>query len=132
MTGSQQDYISYRIEKSEEVFQDAKLLADNKRWRSCVNRLYYSSFHLVSALLSLDGITTKSHDGLKTKFLQLYIKTNKIDLEFGKLYSKLIDWRHESDYAVFVEFEEEEVLPLIDQLDSLNTLLLEKIKSKTN
>ena len=71
MTGSQEDYIQYQLDRSAEIFQDAKLLADNKRWRSCVNRLYYSAFHLISALLSLDGINTKSHDGLKTKFLQI-------------------------------------------------------------
>lgn len=71
MTVSKEDYIKYRIKRSAEVFQDAKLLAKNMRWRSCVNSLYYSSFHLINALLSLDGITAKSHDGLKNK-LKLY------------------------------------------------------------
>ena len=66
MTGSLQDYIQYRIDRTKETFEDATLLADNKRWRSCVNRLYYSSFHLINALLYLEGITAKSHDGLKT------------------------------------------------------------------
>lgn len=63
MTGSSEDYIKYRLERSSEIFEDAKLLADNKRWRSCVNRLYYSSFHLISALLYLDEVNAKSHDG---------------------------------------------------------------------
>ena len=70
MIGSREDYIRYRIDRSIEIFEDAILLAENKRWRSCVNRLYYSSFHLINALLFQDGITAKSHDGLKTKFLQ--------------------------------------------------------------
>ena len=128
--GSQNDYLQYRIERSNELFQDAKLLAENKRWRSCVNRLYYSSFHLISALLSLDGITTKSHDGLKTKFLQSYIKTSFIDMEFGKLYARLLDWRQESDYSVYLEFSEEDVLPLIDRIDEFNQVLKDLIDSK--
>ncbi len=130
MTGSQSDYMQYRINRSIELFQDAKLLADNERWGSCVNRLYYASFHLISALLSLDGITTKSHDRLKTKFLQLYIKTNKVPIEHGKLYSWLIDWRKESDYSAFVNFEENDVLPMISKVDEFNKLLLNIIKSR--
>lgn len=130
MTGSQEDYIRYRLDRSSEIFQDAVLLANNKRWRSCVNRLYYSSFHLVSALLSLDGVVTKSHDGLKTKFLQLYIQTNQIDTDYGKLYSRLIDWRQESDYSVYVDFDEQDVLPLIDKVNTFNNILIEKIKKK--
>jgi uncharacterized protein (UPF0332 family) len=44
MSGTKQDYIDYRILKSIELFEDAKLLALNQRWNSSVNRLYYSSF----------------------------------------------------------------------------------------
>ena len=130
MVSSQKDYIQYRIDRSIELFLDAKLLAENRRWRSSVNRWYYSSFHLINALLSQDGITVKSHDGLKTKFLQLYIKTNLIEMEYGKLYSRLIDWRQESDYSVYVNFIEGDVLPLIKKIEKFNQILTEKINSK--
>ena len=131
MNQSQADYIQYRIEKSSEFFKDAQLLAENSRWQSCVNRLYYSCFHLIDALLSLDGISAKTHEGLKTKFLQLYIKTGEVDMELGKLYTQLLDWRHESDYSVFVEFDKDEVLPLIKRVENLNKILLDKISSKS-
>jgi len=130
MTGSKEDYIQYRLDRSIEIFQDAKLLAENKRWRSCINRLYYSSFHLINALLFLDGINPKSHDGLKSKFLQLYIKTNLIETEYGKLYSRLIDWRQESDYSVYVDFDESDVIPIIEKVEKFNQILIEKINSK--
>jgi uncharacterized protein (UPF0332 family) len=128
--GSIKDYIQYRIDRSDEIFDDAKLLAKNNRWRSCVNRLYYSSFHLVDALMTLNNITTKTHEGLKTKFFQVYIKSGKFDKDFGKLYAKLIDWRQESDYSVFVDFEGNDILPLIDKVDKFNNLLLKSIKEK--
>jgi len=126
----QNDYINYRIEKAVELFQDAELLAKNNRWNSCVNRLYYSSFHLVNALLFKQGIKTKSHEGLKTKFLQLYVKNKIIDTELGKLYSLLIDWRQESDYSVYVEFKEQDVLPLFPRVKKLNEVLVSLIKSE--
>jgi uncharacterized protein (UPF0332 family) len=131
MNQSQADYIQYRIEKSDEFFKDAQLLAENSRWQSCVNRLYYSCFHLIDALLSLDDISAKTHEGLKTKFLQLYVKTEEVDMELGKLYTQLLDWRHESDYSVFVEFDKDEVLPLIKRVENLNKILLDKISSKS-
>jgi uncharacterized protein (UPF0332 family) len=131
MTDSKQDYINYRLDRSVELFQDGKLLAKNKRWRSCVNRLYYSSFHLVNALLFQDGITAKSHDGLKTNFFQLYIKTNRIDPEYGKLYSKLMDWRQESDYSIYVNFDDKDVKPIIEKVEKLNHLLTEIISTKS-
>ena len=130
MTSAQDNYIQYRIERSSELFQDAILLATNDRWRSCVNRLYYSCFHIVSALLFQDGISTKSHDGLKTKFLQLYIKNNTIKIEYGKLYSRLIDWRQESDYSLYVDFDEQDVKPLIDKVEKFNSVILEIINSR--
>jgi hypothetical protein len=46
MTGTKEDYIYYRIQKSNETREDAIILADKKRWNSRVNRLYYSSFYL--------------------------------------------------------------------------------------
>ena len=131
MNNSQADYIQSRIQRSDEFFTDAQLLAENNRWQSCVNRLYYSSFHLIDALLSLDGISAKTHEGLKTKFLQLYIKTEKVEISFGKLYTQLLDWRHESDYSVFVDFDRDEVLPLLQQVANLNDALKEIIKSKS-
>jgi uncharacterized protein (UPF0332 family) len=81
-------------------------------------------------LLSLDGINTKSHDGLKTKFLQIYIKTKVIDIEYGKLYSRLIDWRQESDYSVYVDFEENDVMPIIDKVERFNKILTGIINTK--
>lgn len=120
MKGTKEDYIKYRISKSAEVFKDAKLLAKNKRWNSCVNRLYYSSFYMVNALLYFSEIKAHTHNGAKTKFFQEFIKTGKISRENGKLYSNLLDWRQESDYADFIKFDENTVKPLLKQVWELN------------
>ena len=130
MTGSLTEYIQYRKDRSEELLRDAILLAENGSWRSCINRLYYSVFHLITGLLSIDGISTKTHEGLKTKFLQLYVKTSIIQIESGKLFTRLMDWRQESDYSAIADFQEEDVLPLIEQVQHLNEDLIQLIHSK--
>lgn len=123
MEGFKQDYINYRIEKSEEVYQDAILLANNKRWNSSVNRLYYSSFYLVSALLYQYGYNAKTHNGAKTQFFQHFVKSELTKAKYGELYATLFDWRQESDYVDFIEFEKETVHSLLDEVKEFNNEL---------
>ena len=63
MSVTKQDYIDYRVLKSNEIFEDSRLLANNQRWNSCVNRLYYSSYYLVSALLYKSDYKSETHNG---------------------------------------------------------------------
>jgi uncharacterized protein (UPF0332 family) len=128
IAGTKEDYIEYRILKSKEIFDDAKLLANNQRWNSCMNRLYYSSYYLVSALLYQNDFKSETHNGTKTQFNFHYIKTGHININYGKLYSNLFEWRQESDYADFVDFDAETVLPLIREVEKFNYLIEEIIR----
>jgi uncharacterized protein (UPF0332 family) len=126
-TGSQEEYLSYRISKSKDVFNDACLLADNGRWNSCVNRLYYSGFHLVNALLFKHGLKAFTHNGAKSQFNNHFVKTGVVDSRFGKLYSNLFTWRQESDYSDYFDFDAETVLPLITEVAEFNEVLVKLI-----
>lgn len=107
------EYINYRLQRAEESYNDALLLSDNKRWNSVLNRLYYSCFYAVIALLLKDNIETQTHEGTRTQFGLYFIKAGLIDKEFGKLYTKLFDLRQKGDYGDLFDFDEETVLPLI-------------------
>ena len=74
MARTKDDYINYCIEKSKEIFEDAVILANNMRWNSCVNRLYYSTYYLVSALLYKNNIKAITHNGVKTQLFKSYVK----------------------------------------------------------
>lgn len=43
--------ISYRLERANETLKEAKLLTDNGFFNAAVNRLYYSCYYAVQALL---------------------------------------------------------------------------------
>jgi uncharacterized protein (UPF0332 family) len=124
---SLKEYIEYRKERALELYSDAKLLANHGSYRSSVNRLYYAIFHMTGALLSLDEVSAKTHEGLKTKFFQLYIKSNKVDHSFGKLYTRLLDWRLESDYSVISEFNSEELTKALKETGEFLEVLSEII-----
>ncbi len=90
MTGTIEDYINYRISKSQETFDDAILLATNKRWNSCINRLYYSSYYLASALLFMHNIKAETHNGVKSQLFLTFVKNELLPKEYGRLYSHLL------------------------------------------
>jgi uncharacterized protein (UPF0332 family) len=128
MKGTKEDYIDYRISKSTEIFEDAIILANNKRWNSCINRLYYSSYYLASALLFKNEIKAETHNGVKTQLFLNFVKDGILSKDHGKLYSHLFDWRQESDYADFIDFDEEIAKPLLQKVSVLNEKLIDLIK----
>jgi uncharacterized protein len=110
------DYIKYRFHKAEESFEEALILAENDKWNTVVNRLYYSCFYAVIALLLKNGIETQTHDGARTQFGLNFIKTGVIDKKYGKLFSKLFDYRQKGDYGDLFDYEKKTVSPLFGQV----------------
>lgn len=129
MTDELSDYLNYRLQRSSETFNDAKLLARHESWNSCVNRLYYACFYAVNALLYSKGIEPKTHKGVRIKFLNEFIKTGIIDKNFGKLYTDLFDLRQEGDYSDFITFDKELVYSFIDKCDEFLIRIEAMIKS---
>ena len=115
--------IAYRLECSDEMMADARLLVQDKRWKSAVNRLYYAVFQVVSALMIHDSIRIKSHSGAKAMLDLHFVKTGRIPKEWAKFYYNLADSREESDYGAFVDFKEEDVLPLLPQTEEFIKLI---------
>ncbi len=104
-----QAYIDYRLEKSDETLEVARILVEHQKWNSAINRIYYAVYYAVSALLFRDELSTKTHAGVKSQFFLGYIKDGPIDARFGKVYSDLFDWRHKGDYNDFFDFSEADV-----------------------
>ena len=129
MSGDLNDYILYRLSRADNTFNDAKILAENKSWNSCINRLYYACFYVVSALLIKRGHNIKTHNGVRTIFFKEYIATSIIEKDFGKLYSDLFDWRGEGDYADFVDYDKETVIPLLPKVQEFIEIIEDLIKT---
>ncbi len=116
MTVKKSDYINYRFKRSEESFEEALIMIENKKWNAAVSRLYYSCYYAVIALLLKSDIEARSHSGVRTKFSDTFIKTGDIDVKFGKLFSHLADYRQKGDYGDLYDFDDKIVLPLVDQV----------------
>ncbi|MCX8042891.1 MAG: HEPN domain-containing protein [Desulfobacterota bacterium] len=108
--------IKYRIARAKEAFEEAMLMRREGHCNACMNRLYYASFYAVTALLAKDNLSSSKHIGVKSLFNQHYIKTGKINREYGLLYNHLFENRQEGDYVDFVVFDADSVDPLIPQV----------------
>lgn len=108
------DYIKYRFHRAEESLEEALILAENGKWNAVVNRLYYSCFYAVISLLLKSEIETQTHDGARTQFGLHFVKTGIINKEYGKLFTKLFDFRQKGDYGDLYDYDSETVNPLIE------------------
>lgn len=120
------EYVKYRVATAEKTYEAAKVLAGSNFWNSAVNRLYYSVFYAVNALLVLNGFQTKTHAARKSFFSLHFIKSGKFDKKFGRLYSELFDWRQKGDYDNVFDYDEATVNPLFEPALEL----IEKIKEE--
>ena len=118
--------ITERIRKAKDTLEAGKLLGSENHWNSATNRLYYSAFYAVLALLAKIKAKTSTHSGTKSEFYRLFIKTGKIERKFGELYTDLFNKRQESDYEDFLNFTEEDIKPLFPKVEEfIETILLE-------
>lgn len=127
MTGSKDDLISYRLSRSKDTFDDAKILADKERWNSAINRLYYSAYYAVIAILLKYDFKPTTHNGAKSVFSEHFIKNGIIPKEFGKLYSQLFTWRQKGDYDDLFDFDKDKVIPYFEPVKRLIEIIENKI-----
>lgn len=113
------------LEKSERTFEDVLFCVKEGKWETAANRLYYSVFHAMSALLVSDGHQVKSHRGIIAMFGEHYVRTDVFSKKDGSLLSDLVIMRDNADYNCFFEANEEKLKPYIEP----TRMLIEKIKA---
>ena len=105
--------INYRIQKSYDNLNEAKEVAKLGFWNLVGNRLYYSAFHMASALLLDKGFTSRSHSGVIHLIGAHFIAKGLLDKSYGRLLSRLFELRQSGDYDDLYDATEEEVAPYV-------------------
>lgn len=93
--------------------------------------MYYSCFYIITAYLAKHEIKTTTHNGVKSKFNQELIKSKKLEIKYGKIFNKLFGLRQDADYEDFQKIEEEDILPILDDISEL-IKRVEKLIEKEN
>ena len=111
---TKEELIKIKLQRANKSFDTAQKV-ENGDWNSVANRLYYTVFYLATALLIDLDLEYKSHSGAKNAFFLHFIKTRKMDLRFGELYTNLLYLRQEGDYDDKI-LDKETVQPYFSQV----------------
>ena len=93
------------IERAHEMLEVAALSSAEGYHGSAINRAYYAIFYAANGLLATQGLGRSKHSGVIAAFRQHFVKTGHIEVEYSRIYERVMDDRHVSDYDVeaFIE-----------------------------
>ena len=99
----------YRMRRAWDTLVEAKILLESEHLQGAVNRIYYSVFYAVNALLIKHGMYSAKHSGVKSLFFREFVNKGLFKDDLGDIYKKIFKYRQKGDYEDFVEFKKEEV-----------------------
>lgn len=101
MNETRKDLINYRLSRAKDTFEDAQILAEKQKWNSSINRLYYSAYYAVMALLLNSDLKPTTHNNQQTlsafKTLKR-IRNSLFIFNFEITFSTQIDRSLNTDY----------------------------------
>ena len=135
-SSNQSDLIAYRRTKAFETLNDAEKLVDLNMLAIAMNRIYYSGFYIVNALMLIDNKKFTKHRLVIGWFNKEYLKPNIINREIGKLLNASYERRTAldyHDYTTVTKFEArfylKEMKKFIAEVDELIENKLENISN---
>ncbi len=105
MSGDIRELVRYRVERSREAFCVGERALLDGNFHEAVGRLYYACFHLVSALLLIEGHSSGKHRGVLTLFDIHWVNTGRMPSEFERYLHRIYRRRQDADYVDWVVFE---------------------------
>lgn len=111
--------VYYRKQKSYAALKEAEDMIKTAHWNLAIQRFYYASFYMASALLLKNNIPAQSHNGVVSQLGFHFVTTGKLDKTEGRLYSRLLQNRITGDYNDFFDFAEEDATELLEPTRAL-------------
>jgi len=99
--GSPHELSRYRLSQAKNCLDVAKVNIDSGFYKDAINRLYYSVFHSMRAVLALCSFDSKKHKGVISEFQKQYIKTGIFLKDFTDIIKKSFQIKNNSDYEDF-------------------------------
>jgi len=114
------------MSKAKECLRDAEIAQNNNSLSMAANRLYYACFNAIHALFVLNGIYSKTHEGMNVLFNLHYVKTGMFETRFGTFLNHMENLREKADYNVVYEVSLED----IEHMKPIVYELVQKVEEK--
>lgn len=105
------------LARAKKALLAAKTLIEKGLLEDCVSRAYYAVLHAAKAALSLTGVESDTHDGVRRTFGLHLVKTGKIEKEFAKILIAGQEDREIGDYEANIEIEEERARQRVNEAE---------------
>lgn len=100
MNPSWREEIEANLERAENSLAAAWKLADTGYYDYAASRAYYAAFYAATALLLTEGLEFRKHSAVIASIHQHFVKTGRLDEEYGKNLNWLFELRGTGDYGV--------------------------------
>ncbi len=111
------EIVKYRHDRAFETLKEAEKLIELGFWNTAINRIYYSCYYIVIALLYKKQLPTNTHKGVRILFNLHFVKEGHFTKEDGHFFSTLYDLRQDSDYEDFVNNDSQTAIELLIQAE---------------
>lgn len=108
MTSKYAEEIAANLERAEQSIEAARKLASERYYDFAASRAYYSVFYAATAILLQEGLEFQKHSSVIAAIHQRFVKTGKLDKEFGKDLNWLFELRSVGDYGVTIHVPQQE------------------------
>lgn len=109
------ELIVYRLTQAAETLEEAEfLLAGGRSLRAVTNRVYYSMFYAILALLIDEPFASSKHSGVLSYFNRKFVNEGIFPKDIGRAINRAFDLRQQGDYRENVELTLEQIKPLIE------------------
>ncbi len=99
MTNTFQPEVQANLDRAAASIQAAKVLLETGYPDFAASRAYYSAFYAASALLLIEGFEAKTHNGVLRAISLQFVKTGRLDQQFGQDLNWLAELRNLGDYG---------------------------------
>ena len=106
--------IQANLERADKAIEAAGKLLSEGYFDFAASRAYYAAFYAATALLLKEGMEFSKHSGVIAAIHKQFIKTGKLETQFGKDLNWLFELRSVGDYGVTVHVPQREAENAID------------------
>ena len=130
MAGCLKDLSLYRINRSKEELDNARVMLADGRYKLALNRSYYAIFHAMRAVNVLDEFDSSKHSGVIAHFNQYHVKIGDFPKETSKIIRNASEMREHADYEDFFIASKQEAEEQVASADIFLGYICKYLKEK--
>lgn len=117
------------LDRADDALRAAKHDLQGDFFLAAVNRAYYAIFYCANSLLHLKNINVKTHQAVRTKFSEEYIKTNIFPSSVGENLRRAYNLREIADYDMDGYIQPQEAEKVISDAEDILRITQDYLKN---